>query len=194
MSTQFTHRITRTAARLLFLAVASGSLITMAASSALAGRANEEIVVQPNQIVVQVKGVVCSFCAYGAEKNLAKLSFLDRSQFGDGVLIDIFNHRITLALADGEMPDLKAVDKAIKKGGYDPLVVHFRLSGTVEKHGQEYTLTDGSCGKTFALEGDGVAPLVGRGPVEIQVHLDAAQMPKVNAMKTIPVLFDKELS
>ena len=39
--------------------------------------------VRPNQAVIQVNGIVCSFCAYGTEKNLRRLTFLDKSQFGD---------------------------------------------------------------------------------------------------------------
>ena len=56
------------------------------------------VVVEENQAVVQVNGVVCSFCAYGAEKALSKLDCLDKAEFGNGVLIDIETHRITLAM------------------------------------------------------------------------------------------------
>ncbi len=73
-----------------------------------------EIVVEPNQAIVQVNGIVCSFCAYGTEKNLSKLPFLDDSQFGDdGVLIDIQSHRITLALRPDQEIDLTQVYDAI---------------------------------------------------------------------------------
>ena len=59
----------------------------------------EIITVGPQQVVVTVKGIVCSFCAVGAEKNLSKLTSLDQSKFGDnGVLIDIHSGKITLAI------------------------------------------------------------------------------------------------
>ena len=48
-----------------------------------------------DRLVVQVKGIVCSFCAHGVEKNLSRLNFLDKTQFGDnGVLIDINTQQI----------------------------------------------------------------------------------------------------
>jgi hypothetical protein len=82
----------------------------------------DRIPVEPNQAVVQVNGIVCSFCAYGTEKNLSKLNFLDKSQFGDdGVLIDIQSHRVTLALQPDQEFDFGQVYSAIKKGGYDPV-------------------------------------------------------------------------
>ncbi len=52
----------------------------------------------PHQLIVQVNGIVCSFCAFGTEKKLSKLDFLDKSRFGDGVLADITSHQVTLAL------------------------------------------------------------------------------------------------
>ncbi|MBL4607357.1 MAG: hypothetical protein JKY01_05950, partial [Pseudomonadales bacterium] len=44
------------------------------------------------------------------EKALSKLSFLDKSQFGDdGVLMDIHTHRITLALQPDQQLDVTQV-------------------------------------------------------------------------------------
>ena len=40
----------------------------------------------PREIKVKVKGIVCSFCAYGAEKNLAKLPFVDKKKLPGGSL------------------------------------------------------------------------------------------------------------
>ncbi len=58
-----------------------------------AGQAEAEgtgaVLVEPGQAVVQVDGIVCSFCAYGAEKALSKLDCVDSSKFGDGVLVDL---------------------------------------------------------------------------------------------------------
>ena len=56
---------------------------------AAAGEVADGVSVGRHQAVVQVKGIVCSFCAYGTEKNLAKLPFLDPAKYGNGVLMDI---------------------------------------------------------------------------------------------------------
>jgi len=52
----------------------------------------QPVQVKSDEIVVQVNGIVCSFCANGMEKNLSKLKFIDSSRFGDGILVDINNY------------------------------------------------------------------------------------------------------
>ena len=94
-------------------------LVLIAVGAATAVHAEEipqQLIVPPGQVIVQVKGVVCSFCAYGTEKNLSQLKFLDKAQFGDGVLMDIHANRITLALDPHQPLDLKGIYQAIKKG------------------------------------------------------------------------------
>ena len=59
------------------------------------------VVVEENQTVVQVNGMVCSFCAYGAEKALSDLDCLDAADFGNGVFVDIDTHRIDAASRTG---------------------------------------------------------------------------------------------
>ena len=80
-----------------------------------------EINVAANEAVVQVSGVVCSFCAYGLRKNISKLSFIDRSRFKSGVYVDIEEQRVTLALLPGHALDVVALQKAIISGGYEPI-------------------------------------------------------------------------
>ena len=90
---------------------------------AAAGEVSDEMVVQRNQALVQVKGIVCSFCAYGTEKNLAKLPFLDSAKYGNGVLMDIHTNRITLAARPDQQFDVAGIYNAILKGGYDPVTI-----------------------------------------------------------------------
>ncbi len=101
------------------LALASALLLMSSLASAKSPDGTAPVEVQANQAVIQVNGIVCSFCAYGTEKNLSKLTFLDKSQFGNnGVLIDIETHRVTLALQPDQQLNLPEVYRAIKKGGY----------------------------------------------------------------------------
>ena len=78
--------------------------ITLAVSISLllagsAAQAASRVNVEPNRVVVQVKGIVCSFCAHGAEKSLKALGCLNKEFFGsDGVKVDIDNQQITLAI------------------------------------------------------------------------------------------------
>ena len=120
----------------------------------------EPIVLKDNQVVIQVKGVVCSFCAYGTEKNLSKLSFLDSSYFdGDGVLLDIHTHRITLALDKSKLVDFAAVNNAIVKGGYDPVTYYVRVHGQVEENNGTYELTSPHNNQVYHLQGQQLATL-----------------------------------
>lgn len=156
---------------------------------AIIASTGQEVTVQPQQVVVTVKGVVCSFCAYGTEKNLSKLTFLDRSKFGDnGVLMDIHSGKITLAVTSGQVFDLKSIEQSIKKGGYDPVNIYFRLSGQIQKKEDETYLTHRDNGQVFLLLGPETGHFADNQAVVIQVYLDAAQIPLLTEGQPIPVV------
>lgn len=71
--------------------------------------------------VVQVHGIVCSFCALGVAKKVAKLSFVDRSKHKKGVFVDIENQQVTLAVREDADIDKTKLFEAIKSGGYEPV-------------------------------------------------------------------------
>ena len=129
------------------------------------------VVVQPGQAIVEVHGVVCSFCAYGIEKKVSKLPFLDTEQFSRGVFTDIHAHQVTLALAPEAPVDLAAIVAAITDAGYTPVAIHLRLSGTVEGQGDHYVLSDMATGITVELDGQGLGDLLGVGVVDLQGHI-----------------------
>lgn len=169
-------------------------LALMAALAATVVQAEEtpqHPIVSPGQVIVQVKGVVCSFCAYGTEKNLSKLPFLDKAQFGDGVLMDIHANRITLALDPSQPLNVHGIHQAITKGGYDPLTVHLRLSGKVTQQGERYVLTAAQTGQVFELSGQGFEQLSDRQVVDIQAHLDASRIPALPEDGPIAVVVDR---
>lgn len=166
-------------------------LLVVGAAPTSAEEASQAIVVPPGQVIIQVKGVVCSFCAYGTEKNLSKLPFLDKAQFGDGVLMDIHANRITLALGPNEPVDLPGIHEAIRKGGYDPITVHLRLSGTVTHDGARYVLTTTETGQIFVLSGLGRELVSEQQVVDVQAHLDASRIPALPAGEPIEVVVDR---
>ena len=149
----------------------------------------DEILVEPNQAIVQVNGIVCSFCAYGTEKNLSKLGFLDKLQFGDdGVLIDIQSHRVTLALQPDQEIDLGQVYSAIKKGGYDPVSFYINVHGQVRLDGDRYLLTSLESGQVFEISGSDASRLVGEETVNVTGQVDADRVPTIEAGEPIPLL------
>ena len=149
------------------------------------------VVVAPHEAVVQVNGIVCSFCAYGAEKSLAQLDCVDKSRFGNGVLVDINAHRITLALASGRDLPVREVYQRIKKAGYDPVTMHVRLSGSIERNGGVVLLKSSEGGQLFSLLGAGLEDLRDGEVVEIQAHLDAEEIPALEEDEPVAIVVDK---
>ena len=83
----------------------------------------------PYQVLITVDGLVCSFCAMGARKGLAKIEGLDDSQFTDGVFVDIENQQITLAFLEGTAVPVIEIRKAIREAGYEPVELRIVMDG-----------------------------------------------------------------
>ncbi len=149
------------------------------------------VFVEPHEAVIQVNGIVCSFCAYGAEKSLAQLDCVDKSKFGNGVLVDINAHRITLALASGRDLPVGEVYQRIKKAGYDPVTMHVRLSGAIERNGGAVLLRSSEGGQLFSLLGAGLEDLSDGEDVDIQAHLDAEEIPALKEGEPVAIVVDK---
>jgi len=110
----------------------------------------------PDYLVIQVNGIVCSFCAYGTEKNLRRLEFLDKTQYGgDGVLVNINAHTITLALQRQLPVQYAQINAAILKGGYDPIAYYAMIRGVIRAGTEEgtvaYQLVNEDNGQVYSL-------------------------------------------
>lgn len=113
-------------------------LVLLSAMSVHAQGSDTYKVQDPSQLKIEVKGVVCSFCAYGTEKNLARLDFVNQNLFGgDGVLLDLENASITLSLRKDKKINFVNIAKAIEKGGYVTVAIHLQLVGSVVKQNGE---------------------------------------------------------
>ena len=159
-------------------------------NSTLAKEKLEPAQVKSDELVIQVDGIVCSFCANGMENNLSKLKFIDSSRFGDGVLIDINAHRTTLALTKDKQPDLVGIYQAITKGGYDLKKVYFHLQGTLEQADENYTLKDKYTGKSYILQAVPENTAVGKA-VTIKAHIDAESLVTLKPEQTISIIVDE---
>lgn len=128
-------------------------IAALVAAPALESAAAVEVA-EPSQFVVEVKGIVCSFCAYGARKNLSRVDFLDRNRFKEGLLIETELGTITGAIAPGKRIDFQQTFKAIQKGGYEILAIHLNLSGVPEKRDGAVVLISQYSGQEFLLLGE----------------------------------------
>ena len=152
------------------------------------------VVLEEHQTVVQVNGVVCSFCAYGAEKALSELDCLDKAEFGDGVLIDIDTHRITLAMRPGEKIPFREIYQRIKKAGYDPITLYVRSEGTLERSRERLLLRDAMSGQVFSILGGEIAGVADNANVSVQARLAASQIPELNESDVVEVTIDRLIS
>ena len=82
-------------------------------------RMKELIIDNPDTVIVQVKGLVCSSCAIGIRIGLAKLDGLDKNRFNKGVSLDSSNQYVLLATS-GNI-DFNMVFEKIYNAGYDPI-------------------------------------------------------------------------
>ena len=67
-----------------------------------------------NVLEIGVKGMTCSFCVYGLEKNLGKLEGVA------DVHVSLELGRARIVMATGHSPDLERICKAIVDAGYTP--------------------------------------------------------------------------
>ena len=98
----------------------------------------KDLKLNPNEVMIQVNGVVCSFCSQGIRKKLSKFSFIDRSKYKKGVKMDIKKQRCFVASKPETKVDMKALYQAIKDGGYEPVKGFIADSkGTVTEYKKE---------------------------------------------------------
>ncbi len=73
--------------------------------------------------VVNVHGIVCSFCAQGVVNKVSKLPFVDRSLYTKGVKVEIESQKVTVAVRSDSAMDTESLFAAIESGGYSPIDV-----------------------------------------------------------------------
>ena len=100
--------------------------------AAVADELDTPAVAKPGEMIVEVNGVVCSICAKGLKKNLAKLDFqspvlTEKS----GVKIDIRSGRLVIHRDPAKPIDFGAIRTAVKRGGYELEKLYLYLTGSL---------------------------------------------------------------
>ena len=78
-------------------------------------------------VTIYAKGLCCPSCAIGIRKKLGKLNFVDTKRLKKGVELDAKMQLATVALKNGQSPNMDLLAKAIHDAGYTPVHL-FRLS------------------------------------------------------------------
>lgn len=84
----------------------------------------ENVNLAANEVLLEVHGIVCSFCSKGVQNKVSKLPFVDTSKYIDGSKVEIDEQRVTVAIKPGMTADIKALYKAVKSGGYEPVAAY----------------------------------------------------------------------
>lgn len=92
------------------LHIAAAFMLTLAGNIALA-----------DDYVIEVHGMVCSFCAQGVTKKVSKLPFIDQTHYTKGVKVEIEDQKVTISVKADEQPDIDSLFEAIRSGGYEPI-------------------------------------------------------------------------
>jgi len=120
--------------------------------AAVADEPAEPAVAKLGEVILEVNGVVCSICAKGLKKNLAKLDFQspvlsERS----GVKIDIRSGRLVMYRDPKKPIDFDGIRTALKKGGYELEKMYLHLAGSLESVDGKWWLTEKAGPNKFGL-------------------------------------------
>ncbi len=90
---------------------------------------------EAGEVVVAVKGLVCSFCAVGLGKRLGELPELDRSRHNKGLLVDVDAGLVRFALLEGQPAPFRAIARGVKRAGYEAKRFHLLVEGSASEGG-----------------------------------------------------------
>lgn len=116
--------------KLLFIILS----INLIFSQSLVNINKQEVLVMPNEAVVEVFGMVCSFCAYGLEKNLSNLDKINSKKYTNGVYVDIDNQYLKIAFQPKSQIDYKKIHSLIIDAGFTPNVIYSIEKNELSQH------------------------------------------------------------
>ena len=90
----------------------------------------QKVNVGQEDLVFQVKGLVCSFCAHGLQKGLSKLKFVDKKKYTKGIHTDINHQYVVVGLKKGEEINVDDVIDVITDAGYEVFKFYTNPSGS----------------------------------------------------------------
>jgi len=90
----------------------------------------EKVEVGQEDLVFEVKGLVCSFCAHGLQKGMSKLKFVDKKKYTKGVYTDITHQFVKVGLKKNKEPNIDKALTAIQDAGYEVLRSYLNPTGS----------------------------------------------------------------
>jgi len=90
----------------------------------------QKVEVGQEDLVFQVKGLVCSFCAHGLQKGLSKMKFVDKKKYTKGVYTDITHQFVKVGLKKNKKPNIDKALNVITDAGYEVLKSYVNPTGS----------------------------------------------------------------
>ena len=90
---------------------------------------NKKVTILKDEVVIEIRGLVCSFCAVGLQGGLSSLNNVDKEKYINGVLVDIEHHFAVIAEISGKDINIDEALTMITKSGYEVFTVYTNRSG-----------------------------------------------------------------
>ncbi len=89
----------------------------------------QKVTILKDEVVIEIRGLVCSFCAVGLQGGLSSLHNVDKEKYINGVLVDIEHHFAVIAEISGKDINIDEALTMITKSGYEVFTVYTNRSG-----------------------------------------------------------------
>lgn len=85
--------------------------------------------IHKDEVIIEVSGLVCSFCAVGLQGGLSSLKDVDKKKYIDGVFVNVeYQYAVIAEAADKDIDIDKAIE-LIVKSGYEVKTVFTNRTG-----------------------------------------------------------------
>jgi len=90
---------------------------------------DKTITILKDEVVLEVSGLVCSFCAMGLQGGLSSLKYVDKKKYNNGVFVDVEYQYAVIAEKSDQDIDIDEAITMITKSGYEVLSVYTNRTG-----------------------------------------------------------------
>ena len=90
---------------------------------------DKTITILKDEVVLEVRGLVCSFCAMGLQGGLSSLKYVDGKKYNNGVFVDVEYQYAVIAEKSDQDIDIDEAITMITKSGYEVLSVYTNRTG-----------------------------------------------------------------
>ena len=90
---------------------------------------DKTITILKDEVVLEVRGLVCSFCAMGLQGGLSSLKYVDKKKYNNGVFVDVEYQYAVIAEKSDQDIDIDEAITMITKSGYEVLSVYTNRTG-----------------------------------------------------------------